>query len=371
MKLKKFWGAARRFLLLEIDNLEKLPKLLVLFLGGALLFGILTAIRQFWKDQGTQVALDQILISLIPEILGSALVYWVLDSSIQQLYGISELPELPLPLFMKDIVQARQIRILETFTSLVTTKHLTKFYQSVQAALQSQDATIEILMIHPNSEGAKQRTEELTDVLDVPDEIQKTLARFYEMQEHLSKVSGEGNFEVRLYDASPSIAMHQWDSYAYVSFYPVGQRADKAPNLKVSIKTTFGQFITQKFDELWHQESTIPLKAHMLMTVLLEDGEPRLSYAFRLTDCQSTSYYLSCHFGDKFGNFMKLRSSDRAIFQVIADGKQRQARCQQVSESSEKQSALEKLQAKYGWNDEQVNQKINLDPVIYLVEVLG
>jgi hypothetical protein len=164
--------------------------------------------------------------------------------------------------------------------------------------------------------------------------------------------------------------MHQWDSNAYVSFYPVGRRADKAPNLKLSTKTTFGLFVTQKFEELWHGDSTIVLREHMLMTIVMPDGEERLTYAVQVSREPDIKFYASCNFGDKFGNFMKQHSLDREGFQVIADGKPGWATCERISDDDEKQIALEQLKSKYNWDDEQVNKEINLDPIVYLVQLV-
>ncbi len=371
MKLRRVGRQIKKYLFLEIGYIDKLPKILILMLVGVVLFGVLSFIRELITDSQTRDALGQILLGLIPEFLGSAAVYWVLDSSIQQLYGISELPELPLANFIKDIAQARQIRILETFTSLVTSDRYDKFAQAITAAIRNQEAEVQMLMIHPDSDGAKQRAEELAEVLNVVDEIQTTLARLYEIQESLPKTStnGRDRLTIKLYNASPAIAMHQWDSNAYVSFYPVGQRADDAPNLKVSLKTTFGRFVTHKFDELWNQEGSISLDEHMLLTVLLDDDQKRRTYAVQIRDFQTIAFYASCNFGDTFGDFMKAKSSGEEPLRIIADGRPHLAKCSRVSDPSEKQFSIEQIKAKYGWDDERVNKEINLDPVVYLLEL--
>jgi hypothetical protein len=368
MKFKRLRRSLKKSLSLEIGAIDKLPKLLVLFLVAASLFAMLIAIRSIVDDDLKSHLMD-IARGLIPEFLGGAAIYWVLDSSIQQLYGISEVPELPLADFMTNIVQARHVRILETFTSLIGDSHYDRFIRAITIALHH-DAQIQILLIHPNSDGAKQRNDELSDILNVMDEIQMNLARLYTMQGELCQINSGGSLTVKLYNASPAIAMHQWDSNAYVSFYPVGQRADEAPNLRVSVKTTFGKFVTTKFDELWNQDGSILLKEHMLLTVLLEDGENRQTYAVQLLEHQSTAFYASCNFGDRFGDFMKARSADQARFQIIADGSLRSAICQRVTDPTLKQESINQLKAKYEWNDEKVHKEINLDPVVYLLELV-
>ncbi len=372
MKFRPVLRSVRKQFSLEIQSLDKIPKIFVLLLIVAFFIVICLLGRHFIPGESWKEGFRDVAVGLCSEVIGAAAVYWVLDSSIQQLYGISELPELPLSDFVQDIHNARQIRMLETFTSLVTGDRHEKFSHALTTAVLTQGADVQILIIHPESDGAKQRADELIDILNVQDAIQKTLFRLYNIQTTLYQNGpiGEGKLTVKLYNASPSIAMHQWDSNAYVSFYPVGQRADKAPNLKISLKTTFGQFVKQKFDELWQDEHTILLKDHMLMTVLLEDRDTRYTYAVQIADRKPTAFYVSCNFGDRFGDFMKLRSTDQQPFSIIADGREQSAICYRTTEVNEKNIAVEKLQNKYGWDLEEVHKEINLDPVVYYVQVI-
>lgn len=109
---------------------------------------------------------NKILSDLIPGIIGSVGVYWVLDETIKQVFGISEIPDLPLEQFIQDVrsTQGKNIYILETFTKLATEDKLfSEFAEAINKALKS-GSKIQLLFIHPDSDAAKQRAEELSKI---------------------------------------------------------------------------------------------------------------------------------------------------------------------------------------------------------------
>jgi hypothetical protein len=239
--------------------------------------------------------------------------------------------------------------------------------------MSQHDGEVQILMIHPDSIGAQQRADELDQVVDVEAGIKKTLFRLYEMQEKLSKryPYDKDRLTIKLYNVPPSISMHQWDNDAYVSFYSATDRVDNAPHLKISLKTTFGHYVTHKFEELWNHQDSILLNEHMQLTIWLDDQEKRYTYGVRIADIKPISFYASCNFGDRFGDFMKQRCVDQQPIEAMIDGQSRKIKCRQVIEPAEKQIAIEQLKAKYGWDDEGVDREIGSDPIVYLLESLG
>jgi hypothetical protein len=119
MKLKNFRRSLKKSFSLSIDSIAKLPKIFILLLFSLVCLGIGLNVKD--------TPHSQVWFGLVSELIGAALTYWLLDSSIKQLYGISELPDLPIEDFVEDIAQVQQIRILETFSSLVRGTHYEKF----------------------------------------------------------------------------------------------------------------------------------------------------------------------------------------------------------------------------------------------------
>jgi hypothetical protein len=365
MHPKKILKLIGKTFFLNPETLDKLSKILILLLFGVISLVVLYFISKFTPQ--LQKTISEIGLGLIPEFIGSIAVYLVLDSSIKQLYGISELSALPLEDFVDDISAAKRIRILETFTDLANDKYLhEKFSNAVKKALEN-GAEIQILLIHPDSEGAKQRHEELKPIgIDVLAASCLTIARFYKLQKQLSdhKVSRRSKLQIKLYNASPAIAMHMCDRDAYVSFFPVGKRSDESPNLKISIVTTFGRFVASKFDELWTHQETISLKSHMKLTVKIPDGKEHDLYYVRSADRTTQSFYAPCTFDEALLNHLSHSSS----IEVIAEGKLSLVGCTKLSSPDDKQLAIALIQQKYDWNLKERQAKINSDPIIFRLE---
>ncbi|KYC38547.1 hypothetical protein WA1_35770 [Scytonema hofmannii PCC 7110] len=283
------------------------------------------------------------------------------------MFGISEIPKLPLSTFVENVKIAKHIQILETFTDLANNDILfEKFSEAIKEALRG-DSRIEILLIHPESEAAKQRAEELSRAIkpikDVPELIQKTLARFYRLETEKVGKDKIGTLEIKLYDAFPTIAMHKWDQEAYISFYPVNQRSDEAPNLKVSTLTTFGSYAASKFDELWNEDSAIPLSSYMRLRVEVQ-GEPEelLYYAFENTNRQAL--YASCKFKDNFFSAL-----EREKLCIVSFGKDKyEAEHTTLRLLDEKLQAIELINKRYDWKERE--KYIDSDPRVFQIKLL-
>jgi hypothetical protein len=371
MQLQKILKIIGKKFSLNPEALDKLSKILIFLLFGLISLAVLYLISSLTPH--LQKTISEIALGLIPEFLGSIAVYWVLDSSIKQLYGISELPALPLEDFVDDISSAKQIRILETFTNLANDKYLyEKFSRAVITALEH-GAEIQILLIHPDSEGAKQRHEELKRVgIDVLASSCLTIARFYKLQKQLfdQKVSRRSKLQIKLYNASPAIAMHMCDRHAYVSFFPVGKPSDKAPNLKISIVTTFGRFCASKFDELWTHQETIPVTSHMKLTVILPNGQKNELYYVRSGDNIPQCFYTSCLFGEQLLKYLEESCLAQVNpINVIAEGKNSLATCKKLNSPAEKKNAIALIEKKYEWDTQQRHEKINSDPIIFMLQL--
>jgi hypothetical protein len=380
----------RNLFFLGPERVSKFKRILILVLIGVFFFLVIHFMAVAFGREDQKAVLIDIAFGLIPEFIGAVAVYWVLDSSIKQLYGISELPDLPLETFIGELRSTRRISILETFTKLATDLPLhEKFSSCIKDALR-QGAEVRILLIHPDSEGAQQRAEELAKVdIDVREQIEISLAQFYKLQGEIyldTRIDNRRkNFQVRLYHASPSIAMHMWDRDAYLSFFPVRQRSDEAPNLKISMATTFGHYAAAKFDELWEHSETIALSSHMEIQVFLSSSsrEKEMLYCLRAsknhtrldTDDQENlpSFYVTNHFSASLMDILDAAHGNypKADVRLIAEGNEYRAKCEKLTSSPEtRQEIIAGYGLKYAWNAEETEKMIREDPVIYKVELV-
>jgi hypothetical protein len=95
-------------------------------------------------------------------------------------------------------------------------------------------------------------------------------------------------FEVRLYTAAPSVLFYQWDGKLLTSFYPLGKLAGDSAQLEVSSESPLGYFVTERFDELWRESTSIG--AYMLLEIRLSDEESRTVFSSRYVAVDEAYY---------------------------------------------------------------------------------
>ena len=149
------------------------------------------------------------------------------------------------------------VAILETWTGLLEEPYRDRFLAAVRTALLNQ-ATVRILLLDPDSAGARLRAKELRQ-RDVPLAI---MANLY----HLARLGDELNedvrvrLKVRLYDASPSVQMYRCDNKAFISFFPIDQSTYDAQQIETLMNTPIGDFVQGRFEELWNTPGTVKLR---------------------------------------------------------------------------------------------------------------
>jgi hypothetical protein len=208
------------------------------------------------------------LLNLSADMLGAVVIFMALERGIRSINSINVVPALPVGRFLQEVrTQGKIVRILETWTNLVNDDaNYILFVEAVGEALQN-NATVQVLIVHPGSSAAGQRVQQLAGTTDGAREIATTVRRFYAM---LALAPG---LEVRLYDALPSITVHQCNRIAYVSLFPISKLSSQHDLLEVEMFSRFGLFIEQSFDELWRgspHSPTIPIQEHMAL--LLDSG---------------------------------------------------------------------------------------------------
>lgn len=171
----------------------------------------------------------------------------------------------------------RNIRILDTWTLLLEGRSRARTFEAMREALD-QGATIRVLLLDPDSAAAQQRAEELERrQIDVAAQIMGNLRQLQHFRARLDSPDLKSRLKVRVYDASPSIQLYQWDSRALISFFPIGKMSFDVPQLEVDMASPWGQFVDRRFGELWEQGDHIrTLDRYWLLPVTLTQGSERL-----------------------------------------------------------------------------------------------
>ncbi|GAA0401538.1 hypothetical protein Acor_38380 [Acrocarpospora corrugata] len=139
-----------------------------------------------------------------------------------------------------------------------------RFLECLRVALRS-GATARVLLLDPSSTAAEQREEEIRPVR-VRDVICDNL-RYLDLFTRTIPEPLRPRFQVRIYDALPSIQLYRWDDKGLISFFPIGVRASASPHLEVVMSSPLGEFVHERFEALWHHPSTRPLTEYMELPV--------------------------------------------------------------------------------------------------------
>jgi len=318
------------------------------------------------------IDLRNYLLGLSSNLAVSIVIFLFLERGIKSLNPIGEIHKLPVPEIIEGIRNVRRgqrIRILDTFTILAN--DYPEFKDAVVAAVQK-GAKIDILLLHPHSIGAERRAEQLKDQVDIIQEINKNLMYFYALQSELED-KYKRYVEVRLYSALPSISMYHCGEWAYVSLFPIEERGDESPNLKVPIDNPFGSYVDNTFEQIWRgttKAPTILLEDHMrLRTEPIDGGSSHKGYYFAYQKVggkidRSQCFVLSDH--DPFYGtvFKSPREVNDEIFFYV-DGRKWRARPHMLDSRdpqgmSEYNNILSLIEKRYGWKEGKLgrNQEI-------------
>ncbi|WP_256804883.1 BTAD domain-containing putative transcriptional regulator [Frankia sp. ACN10a] len=168
----------------------------------------------------------------------------------------------------------RSVRLLNTWTDLVSAPHRDAFTDAVLAAIDA-GAIVQILLLDPDSPAAAARTADLSHRIDVPAEIRANLLVLDGLRERLTPVL-RPRLAVRLYAEQPLTTYHRWDSGALVSSFPVGYSSAAATQHEATISSTLVQFVEQHFERLWSPAGSAALDDYLRvpLQVLRSDADP-------------------------------------------------------------------------------------------------
>ncbi|MFJ6151191.1 DUF5919 domain-containing protein [Micromonospora profundi] len=241
--------------------------------GGVLLTVAAVMLLAAWRSTGF---LSDLLLNLGSSVVLAAISYVIFDPLFEEARRarVQEHLSFDQRAFVTRLHRSgRRVRILDTWTILLERTHRDETLGAVRAALAN-GAQVQLLLLDPDCTAAQQRSEELErQRVDVPRQIRTNLRHLAAFQSTLDPALRH-RLQVRLYDASPSIQLYQWDGRALISFFPIGKLSFNVPQLEVDMDSPWGGFVHARFEELWeHEQATVNLERYWSVTVTLRhDG---------------------------------------------------------------------------------------------------
>ncbi|RAO44761.1 hypothetical protein GAR06_03764 [Micromonospora saelicesensis] len=241
--------------------------------GGALFAIAVVMLLAAWRSTGF---LSDLLLNLGASVVLAAISYVIFDPLFEEARKarVQEHLSFDQQAFVTRLHRSgRRVRILDTWTILLEQRHREDTLSAVRAALAN-GAQVQLLLLDPDCTAAQQRSEELErQRVDVPRQIRTNLRHLAAFAEALDSRLRH-RLQVRLYDASPSIQLYQWDGRALISFFPIGKLSFNVPQLEVDMDSPWGGFVHARFEELWeHEQATLDLERYWSVTVTLRHDE--------------------------------------------------------------------------------------------------
>ncbi|MEU8389961.1 DUF5919 domain-containing protein [Micromonospora sp. NPDC048842] len=241
--------------------------------GGALFAIAVVMLLAAWRSTGF---LSDLLLNLGASVVLAAISYVIFDPLFEEARKarVQEHLSFDQQAFVARLHRSgRRVRILDTWTILLEQRHREETLSAVRAALAN-GAQVQLLLLDPDCTAAQQRSEELErQRVDVPRQIRTNLRHLAAFADALD-ARLRHRLQVRLYDASPSIQLYQWDGRALISFFPIGKLSFNVPQLEVDMDSPWGGFVHARFEELWeHEQATLDLERYWSVTVTLRHDE--------------------------------------------------------------------------------------------------
>ncbi|MCM0679097.1 DUF5919 domain-containing protein [Micromonospora phytophila] len=247
-----------------------------LFGGGGLLTVATVMLLWAWRSTGF---VSDLLLNLGASVVLAAISYVIFDPLFEEARKarVQEHLSFDRAAFVARVGRtARRVRILDTWTILLEHRHREETLNAVRAALAN-GAHVQMLLLDPDCTAAQQRSEELErQRVDVPRQIRANLRHLAAFQDSLEQRL-RSRLQIRVYDASPSIQLYQWDGHALISFFPIGKLSFNVPQLEVDMDSPWGGFVHARFEELWeHEQATSTLERYWSTTVTLRHDDSDL-----------------------------------------------------------------------------------------------
>lgn len=272
-----------RSLRVLVEQALRARTLAVLVLFAAVSAGLL------WWARGLPQYRQNFALNLGADLVGAFLVIFAVTPMVRraQQGGVREHRRLYFGWYVDRVLSATtDVRILHTFSRLFAQPYDRRFFRAAGGLLR-RHGRIQILLLDPDSPAAALRTAELRGHTDVGREVRRNLHTLDEYRRGLD-LDLRRHFEVRLYDALPSVAIYQWDDRLLAAFLPLGRLSGDDVQLEVSVESPLGTFVAERFEELWRNSS--PLEDYMTLRLSIGDGSGRTEYACRFVTLEGVRY---------------------------------------------------------------------------------
>ncbi|MEV6632468.1 hypothetical protein AB0M54_17145 [Actinoplanes sp. NPDC051470] len=233
-----------------------------------------------WLARGGEAYGSNLALNLGSEFVGTLVVIFALTPIIRRAERgrVREHRHLDFPWYIGRVrAAASSVRILHTFSRLLLPPHDQRFLAAATDLLR-RGGTVRIMLMHPDSVAAAQRTVELGGRGDVATESRRNLQTLNEFHLGLDQALRH-RCEVRLYSTSASLQVYCWDDRLLASFLPLGRLSGDHSQLEVSEDSPLGGFVTERFEELW--DRSMPVDDYWRTRVTIADPGEERSYTAR------------------------------------------------------------------------------------------
>ncbi|GEM_PF-5579487 len=203
--------------------------------------------------------------------------------------------------FVREVRNAKKVvRIFSTFVWLLSDNDTYKevkeeFFANLQTALHaSSELEVEILLLDPYSDAAKQRREDLKhsedDFIDAVSIGKHNLSELFYFLNNYPAL--RKRVHVRIYDTLPRFQMFQVDNEASISFFPLEKTVthSRTSRYNLTMNSPLGSYLTHSFQELWDaKRRTLTLDDYMQVSVTYLENTHRTKF---VKDDLSKAFYL-------------------------------------------------------------------------------
>lgn len=211
----------------------------------------------------------------------TVLTYTLLDRLIRSVVEsrTRELSRFDATYFLEAVNGCRsRVMILETWIGMMGgTAQFPGFFEAILHGLR-RGIEVELYLLDPDSDAAKQRSVELNHRVNVPHEI---MACLLNMQTFANRWEGArflGRLRVYIGHQHPQIQVYSWDRRALITFYTREYRAYDRPQIETDLLgTPWGHFVAERREVLLGDPRTYKFEDYRTRAVTFshEDGTKR------------------------------------------------------------------------------------------------
>lgn len=206
--------------------------------------------------------INEILIHVWPELLTAVFIFYILENGLQKIFDIpSDRIDTMTNDIINSIASAKETGILIMDTSIQSyfDEPNNKFKNSIEKAIKA-NCKIKILLLHPDTDAAHQRGDDLkrkkmNPEIDFEKEMRKGLRNLYmlieDLEIKLGKDWNKNKLEIKLYKSTPTMTLVSSGERGYFNVLPAYHYDSKESRIITSMKTDFGKYLIGKFHSIW------------------------------------------------------------------------------------------------------------------------